>query len=76
MRTERLRTLADGVVAIALTLLALELPLKVLIWQDVEGRAWVSYNATAYLADRFGIPRDLLTNIAGIDALVDAALQP
>lgn len=60
---------------VASPLLALDLPLKALIWQDREGRAWVSHNSTAYLADRYAIPSDLVKNIAGIDALIDAALQ-
>jgi uncharacterized protein (DUF302 family) len=60
---------------VASPLLALDLPLKTLIWQDREGRVWVSYNSTAYLANRHAIPPDLVKNIAGIDALVDSALE-
>ena len=55
-------------------LLALDLPLKALVWRGPEGGALVSYNATSYLARRHGIPEDLVGNIAGIDALVDSAL--
>lgn len=58
----------------AFPLLALDLPLKVLIWRDRDGKVLVSYNATSYLAGRHGIPRDLVGNIAGIDALVQGAL--
>ena len=54
-------------------LLALDLPLKVLVWED-RGRVRVSYNATSYLAQRYGLPSELAKNIAGIDALVDGAL--
>jgi len=53
--------------------LALDLPLKVLVWED-EGQVRVSYNATAYLAERYDLPSELAKNIAGIDALVDGAL--
>lgn len=55
-------------------LLALDLPLKVLVWRDGDGGVLVSYNATSYLARRHQIPQDLVGNIAGIDALVRAAL--
>lgn len=55
-------------------LLALDLPLKVLVWRGPEGGVLVSYNATSYLVRRHGIPEDLVGNIAGIDALVDGAL--
>jgi hypothetical protein len=34
----------------------------------------VSYNATSYLAERHGLPSELVKNIAGIDALIDGAL--
>jgi uncharacterized protein (DUF302 family) len=55
-------------------LLALELPLKALVWQDAAGQVWVSYESSDYLADRFAVPPMLVTNIAGIDAVVAAAL--
>jgi len=60
---------------VATPLLALDLPLKVLIWRAGDGgEVLVSYNATPYLARRHDIPQDLVGNIAGIDALVGAAL--
>lgn len=55
-------------------LLALDLPLKVLVWSDRDGGVLVSYNATSYLARRHDLPEDLVKNIAGIDALVEGAL--
>jgi uncharacterized protein (DUF302 family) len=60
---------------VASPLLALDLPLKVLVWRAYDGRVLVSYNATSYLARRHGIPEDLVGNIAGIDALVQGALR-
>jgi uncharacterized protein (DUF302 family) len=59
---------------VASPLLALDLPLKVLVWRDRDGEVLVSYNATSYLARRHHIPRELVGNIAGIDALVSNAL--
>jgi uncharacterized protein (DUF302 family) len=56
-------------------LLALDLPLKVLVWRHHDGSVLVSYNATAYLARRHDIPEDLVGNIAGIDPLVRDALE-
>jgi uncharacterized protein (DUF302 family) len=50
--------------------LALDLPLKALVWQDDAGRVFVSYNSTAYLAARHHLPGALLPNIAGIEALL------
>ena len=60
---------------LASPLVALDLPLKALVWQDNDGRVWVSYNSVSYLANRHNLPRDLIKNIAGIDALTDSALK-
>ena len=60
---------------IASPLLAVELPLKALVWQDDAGQVWVSYDSSAYLASRFAIPADLVKNIAGIDVVVASSLQ-
>jgi uncharacterized protein (DUF302 family) len=60
---------------LASPLLALELPLKALVWQDDAGQVWVSYDSSAYLAGRFGIPAELVKNIAGIDGVIASALQ-
>jgi uncharacterized protein (DUF302 family) len=53
--------------------LAIDLPLKVLAWQAADERVWVSYNAAEYLQRRHGFPPELLKNIAGLGALVEAA---
>lgn len=60
---------------VAAPLLALDLPLRALVWQDHDGHVWVSYNTTAYLAEHYDVPGDLVGNIAGIDALIDAVVQ-
>lgn len=60
---------------IASPLLALDLPLKVLVWQSSDGSVWVSYTSVAYLAARYAIPQELTGNIAGIDGVVDSALH-
>jgi uncharacterized protein (DUF302 family) len=60
---------------IASPLLALDLPLKVLIWQGEDGQVWVSSNSTTYLKVRYTIPQELVGNIAVIDTLIEQALQ-
>ena len=52
---------------------ALDLPLKLLIWEDVQGKVWVSYNSPEYLIERHGVSRELLPNIAVIETLAAAA---
>jgi uncharacterized protein (DUF302 family) len=55
---------------------ALDLPLKVLISEEAQGRVLLSYNTPEYLAERHAITADLVKNIAGIRALVQAAVAP
>ena len=60
---------------IASPLLALDLPLKVLVWQSDDDRVWVSTTSIAYLKARYSIPQALVGNIAGVDALIEQTLQ-
>jgi uncharacterized protein (DUF302 family) len=61
---------------LASPLIALELPLKALVWQDQAGHVWVSYTESSYLAQRYTIPDALVQDIAGIAPLIRGALQP
>jgi uncharacterized protein (DUF302 family) len=60
---------------VARPLVGLDLPLRVLVWRDAQGRVWVSYDESAFIARRFGLPDGLEKNIAGVPALIDAALK-
>src|SRR6202049_3125346 len=62
-------------VMVAASTLAIDLPLKALVWEDADGRVWVSYNSPEYLQQRHGIPADLVKNIAGVVALVETAVE-
>ena len=57
----------------AVPLVALDLPQKLLIWND-EGQARVSYLSPAALAERYALPPTLAAPFTGIDQLTDAAL--
>jgi uncharacterized protein (DUF302 family) len=48
---------------------AIDLPLKLLVWEDAHGDVWISYNAPDYLQARHGIPEELMHNIAIVGAL-------
>lgn len=48
---------------------ALDLPLKILVWEDVQERVWVSYNSPQYLQWRHSLPADLLKSIAITETL-------
>jgi uncharacterized protein (DUF302 family) len=60
---------------IASPTLAIDLPLKALVWEDAKGKVWVSYNSPDYLQQRHGIPENLVKNIAGVGALVEKAVE-
>jgi uncharacterized protein (DUF302 family) len=49
--------------------IAIDLPLKILIRQDNEGKTWISYNTPHFLKNRHKIPEDLIKNIAVVEAL-------
>ena len=49
---------------------AIDLPLKILVWEDAEGKVWVSYNTPGYLQERHNLPQALLPNIAVVESLV------
>ena len=57
----------------AAPLAALDLPLKVLVWDD-GGQTKLTYTAPATLAARYEIPAELLAPLAAIDALTDAVI--
>jgi len=59
----------------AVPLAALDLPLKVLIWDD-EGQAKVTYYAPATLAARHHLDAELAANLAVVDPLTDALVAP
>jgi uncharacterized protein (DUF302 family) len=49
--------------------IAIDLPVKILIWQDDQEKVWVSYNTPEYLAERHGLPPHLAQNIGFIETL-------
>jgi uncharacterized protein (DUF302 family) len=55
--------------------IALDLPLKILIWEDSQGKVWLSYNSPEYLQERHGLPQDLVQNISGVKALAASAAE-
>jgi uncharacterized protein (DUF302 family) len=62
-------------VMLAAPSIAIDLPLKILIWQDGQGKAWVSYNNPAYLQKRHSVPPGLVANISAVEALATAAAE-
>jgi uncharacterized protein (DUF302 family) len=60
---------------VAAPTLAIDLPLKALVWEDEGGKVWVTYNSPEYLQQRHAVPEDLIKNIAVAGALVAKAVE-
>jgi uncharacterized protein (DUF302 family) len=52
---------------------AIDLPLKLLVWEDGEGKVWITYNTPQYLQQRHQFPKELIANIAVIEAIANNA---
>jgi uncharacterized protein (DUF302 family) len=48
---------------------AIDLPLKILVAEDSQGKVWISYNSAEYLKERHVLPENLLPNIAVVETL-------
>jgi uncharacterized protein (DUF302 family)/uncharacterized membrane protein YidH (DUF202 family) len=62
-------------VMLAAPSIAIDLPLKILVWEDGSGNVWVSYNSPAYLQERHDIPHELMQNIAVVETLAAKASE-
>ncbi|MGB6384684.1 MAG: DUF302 domain-containing protein [Terriglobales bacterium] len=60
-------------VMLAAPSIAIDLPLKILIWEDGQGKVWLSYNSPTYLQERHNVPPELLQNIAVVGTLANLA---
>jgi len=55
--------------------LAIDLPLKALVAEDVDGKASVTYTDPEYLKERHGLPEELIKNLVGAGALIAKAVE-
>jgi len=54
---------------------AIDLPLKILVWEDDQGKVWITYNSPSYLQERHNLRSELLPNIAVIETLAVKAAE-
>ena len=52
---------------------AIDLPLKILVWEDAQSKVWISYNNPDYILKRHGLPQALMSNIAVVEGLAKQA---
>ena len=62
-------------VMLAAPSIAIDLPLKILVWEDADGKVWVSYNAPEFLRERHNVPAELMPNLAVVEALASKAAE-
>jgi uncharacterized protein (DUF302 family) len=55
--------------------IAIDLPLKILVAEDGQGKVWVSYNTAEYLHERHDLPEDLMQNLAVVEVLAAKAAE-
>ena len=54
---------------------AIDLPLKILVWEDSQGDVWMSHNSGQYLQKRHGLPQELIKNIDVVETLAAKASE-
>ena len=59
-------------VMLAAPLAALDIPLKVLVWEDGNGAVSVSYNSPEFLAERHHVESALRAPFDAVESIVDA----
>ena len=52
--------------------IAVDLPLKALVWEAADGQVWLSYNSPEYLAERHQLEK---APFKAVDALIKEALR-
>jgi uncharacterized protein (DUF302 family) len=55
--------------------IAIDLPLKILVWEDSSGKVWASYNSPEYLQTRHGLPPELVQTLAAVETLAAVATE-
>jgi uncharacterized protein (DUF302 family) len=51
----------------------LDLPVKVLVWEEPDGKVWAAYNDPQYVVRRFGLSAGLAANLAAVVPIIERA---
>ena len=62
-------------VMVASPTIAIDLPLKALVWEDAGGKVWVSYNRPEYLQQRHNVPSEFVKSISAAGTLLPLAVK-
>ncbi len=50
--------------------MAIDLPLKALVWEDQKGKVFVSLNKAEFLGQRHNVPQDISAKLSGAEKLI------
>jgi uncharacterized protein (DUF302 family) len=62
-------------VMLAAPTIAIDLPLKILVWEDTDGSTWIGWNSPEFLCDRHGVPEVLARVLEAPQLLASQAMQ-
>ena len=51
---------AGGLVMIENPIAAIDLPLKIIVWEDEKNKVWLAYSDGVYIEDRYSLPSALM----------------
>jgi uncharacterized protein (DUF302 family) len=51
----------------------IDLPLRVLAWEDAAGQSWMAFNDPGYIIERHGLTESLAKNLAAVIPLMEQA---
>ena len=63
-----------GALMIKNPLVALDLPLKIISWQDEHGKVWLAYNEVRYIEERYSLEH-VSNSVLVLDHLIEMALK-
>ena len=55
--------------------IAIDLPMKLLVWEDASGQVWISYNTPEYLQKRHALPQNLAAALGVVEALAKSTAK-
>jgi uncharacterized protein (DUF302 family) len=55
--------------------IAIDLPMKLLVWEDAGGQVWISYNTPEYLQKRHALAQNLAAALGAAEALAKNAAK-
>lgn len=56
---------------VAAPTIAIDLPMKILIWEDAEAKVWITYNSPEFLRNRHNLPSALVQPLEVVAKLAD-----